>query len=164
MLSSIDMGSNAGPFTFQPRISLMQAIDHFFFIDHFQPMRPATIPRQNINTKAKLLFAASIIGWKCSSKNMVYIQVMYVCDDIFQVLTSYSCLHGFKSSNSTLSRVWFIGVQNVELKVTLHLGITSKLNRRLTAQNRLFLTVAIVQNNSNRPEPPVTGGQPPVEF
>ncbi len=24
--------------------------------------------------------------------------------------------------------------------------------------------VAIVQNNSNRPEPPVTGGQPPVEF
>ncbi len=33
------------------------------------------------------------------------------------------------------------------------LGVTSKLNRGLTAQNRRFRAVAIVQNNSNRPEP-----------
>ena len=46
----------------------------------------------------------------------------------------------------------------------LLLGVTSKLNRRLTAQNRRFRALAIVQNNSDRPEPPVTGGQPPVEF
>ncbi len=44
------------------------------------------------------------------------------------------------------------------------LGVTSKLNRRLTAQNRRFRAVAIVQNNSNRPDPLVTSGQPPVEF
>ncbi len=47
---------------------------------------------------------------------------------------------------------------------SVHLGVTSKLNRRLTAQNRRFRAVAIVENNSNRPEPPVPGGQPPVEF
>ncbi len=43
-------------------------------------------------------------------------------------------------------------------------GVTSKLNRRLTAHNRRFRAVAIVQNNSNRPEPLVTGGQQLVEF
>ncbi len=48
--------------------------------------------------------------------------------------------------------------------VVSKLGITSKLNRRLTARNRWFWAVAIVLNNGNRPEPAVLGGQPPVEF
>ncbi len=44
------------------------------------------------------------------------------------------------------------------------LGITSKLNRRLTARNWRFWAVAIVLNNGNRPDPAVLGGQPLVEF
>ncbi len=50
------------------------------------------------------------------------------------------------------------------LSVTL--GISSKLNRRLTARNRRFWAVAIVLNNGNcnRPEAAVLGGQLPVEF
>ncbi len=44
------------------------------------------------------------------------------------------------------------------------LGITSKLNRRLTARNRRFWVVAIVLNNGNRSEPMALGGQLAVEF
>ncbi len=65
-------------------------------------------------------------------------------------------------SNTSLGYPWLSLAIPAHFKG--HLGVTSKLNQRLTAQNRRIRAVAIVQNNSNHPEPPVTGGQPPVEF
>ena len=59
----------------------------------------------------------------------------------------------------------FTGViWGVPSNIKFVLGITSKLNRRLTAGDRRFRSVVIVLNNVNRRRPPVTGGQPPVEF
>ncbi len=64
--------------------------------------------------------------------------------------------------NRTVSSFKYIWFKN--WRVYKALGITSNLNRRLTARNRRFWGVAIVLNNDNRPEPAVLGGQPPVEL
>ena len=46
----------------------------------------------------------------------------------------------------------------------IHLGTTSKSNRRLTGDSVLFRAVSVVLNNDNRPEPDRTAGQLLVEF